>query len=422
MKKVGPHSKNYFLLATLIWVISAAYFFYDYTEQVIPNIIGQQLRLEFHFGSTTLSLIAGIYYLIYAIEQIPIGMVIDHFGPHKPLCFAILLASIATLLFSYSSSTAQLILFRFFIGAGAAFSFVTCLKLVSNWFPERIFASMAGLTNLVGMCGAIFGGEPLTLIVKAIGWRNTMLYLSFAGMGLFLLVVLIIRNAPPKSKRFRDLAGESRGVKKTLSDLKHMISHPYAWIDGLYAFMINVPFAGIGALWGVAFAEKAYHLQPAEAAFLSSMIFIGGIPGSFLVGWISDRLRLRKLPMIVCALGALIIMTILLYTPSLPLLAAYILMFFLGFFSSGNVVAYAYGHDIRPPGSAGISLGFINTCLIAGSALSQLFIGWLLGKVSSSNVYSLNDYRYALTSVIAALVIALVAACFLKETRAVSTH
>lgn len=423
MLSIKPKTKKTFtLLAVLIWGIAASYFFYDYTQQVIPNIIGQQLELEFHFGSTLLSLIAGIYYLIYAIEQIPIGMIIDHFGPHKPLCIAVLIASIATLLFSYSQSAYQLVLFRFFIGAAAAFSFVTCLKLVSNWFPEKVFASMTGLTNLIGMCGAIFGGAPLTVIINNIGWRHTMLYLSFIGLVIFILVLFIIRNSPIQNKQYKKLLTASRGIHKTLSDLRYMISHPYAWIDGLYAFMINVPFAGIGALWGVAFFEKAYHLHPENAAFLSSMIFVGGIFGSFVVGWFSDRICRRKLPMILCAVGALITMIILLYTSNLSLRTAYVMMFLLGFFSSGNVIAYAYGHDIRPPGSAGISLGFINTCLIVGSALSQFFIGWLLERISASSAYTLVDYRYALTSVVVALIIAFFAACFLKETGAKSIH
>ncbi len=160
--------------------------------------------------------------------------------------------------------------------------------------------------------------------------------------------------------------------------------------------------------------ETVCHLDSVHAALINSMVFVGAIPGSLFFGWFSDYIKRRKLPMLLAAIGAVLIMALMLYV-HLPYWALYTTFLLLGFFCSGNVVAYAYGLDIRPAGSAGVSLVFVNTCLIGGSALSQPIIGWLLQ-------HSHQNFVKAFSLVIICLVISLILACFLKETRCRVLH
>ncbi len=111
-----------------------------------------------------------------------------------------------------------------------------------------------------------------------------------------------------------------------------------------------------------------------------------------------------------------------LYIPSLALWQMKILLILLGFFASGNVLAYAYGHDIRPPNSAGISLGFVNTWLIGGSAASQPAIGWVLDRIAPSHGPDQHSYLIALSMVTLCMGVATLAALCLKETHARDIH
>ena len=149
-----------------------------------------------------------------------------------------------------------------------------------------------------------------------------------------------------------------------------------------------------------------------------SMIFVGAIPGSFFFGWFSDRIGKRGIPMIIASAGGLICMASVVYVPHIPYTLMFGLMLFLGFCCSGNVVAYAFGNDISPKGADGISLGFVNTFLIGGSALAQPLIGWLLEHGSSSiKDLSIIEFRYSLTVLVIAKAFALCSALVIHKLR-----
>lgn len=395
--------------AWLIWLVAACYFFYDYMHQVAPSVMSSGFRASFGADDVTIGLIASIYFYSYACLQIPIGLTVDHFGPRRPLTIAALVAAGFSLVFSFVDSSSMAIVVRCLIGAGAAFSFVSCLKLVSIWFPSRFAGSLVGLTNMVGMIGAIVAGAPLAVAVHAFGWRGTLQWLAGIGVVLAILIFLIVRDHPTQ-----DELKHQRGLKKSWADVKHIFANPFSWLNGFYAASINLGFAALGALWGTSFLETVYHLAPVHAALINSMVFVGAIPGSLFFGWFSDWIKRRKLPMLLAALGAVIVMVLILYV-HLPQWALYATFLCLGFFCSGNVVAYAYGLDIRPAGSAGVSLGFVNTCLIGGSALSQPIIGWLLQR-------SGQNFVEAFSLVIICLAISLVLALFIKETHCKVLH
>jgi MFS family permease len=125
--------------------------------------------------------------------------------------------------------------------------------------------------------------------------------------------------------------------------------------------------------------------------------------------------------MLAAAVGGLVCMCALLYLPGLSFTSLRLLLAALGFFCSANIVSYAVSHDISAPSQAGLALGFLNTCFYAGSAISQPLVGKLLDLRSAARgaagIESLTagDFRFALSSVVAALLLSLVAALLLKE-------
>jgi len=87
-------------LPWLIWVLSALFVVFNYIQQVVPNIIAVDLSHTFKATESTLGNIAASYFYAYAILQIPVGLIVDRFGTHRPLVLAILTAGFGTLDFS----------------------------------------------------------------------------------------------------------------------------------------------------------------------------------------------------------------------------------------------------------------------------------------------------------------------------------
>jgi len=153
------------------------------------------------------------------------------------------------------------------------------------------------------------------------------------------------------------------------------------------------------------------------------MLFVGGIPGTLFFGWLSDRIKRRKMPMIGAAIAALGLMALLLYGPLMPFFLVYVLLIVEGFACSAYVVAFALANDVRPPGSAGISVGFVNTCSVASSAIFQPGVGAILDGISGQGgKLTAGDYRVALSTMAGLLALALVVALFSKETHCKPLH
>ncbi len=405
------------LMPWAIWAIATLYFFYDYMQQVAPGAMEKELAVHFHANAASMGLISSVYFYSYALMQIPIGIMADRFGPHRPLAVAATISTCAGAFFTFTATPSEAIGVRILLGAATGFSFVSCLKLVSNWFQPEKFATMVGLTNIVGMIGAVMGEAPLTRAVGILGWKGTILGVAAFGGIVTLLTIFLVRDHPPRIIQKHTLADKGSGLAEAFAALKKIACNPHAWLNASYAATINMIYTGFGALWGTSFIAKLYGISSTNAAIVVSMLFIGAIPGSFFFGWLADKLGKRSLPMIIAAAGGLISVCAVVYLTGIPIKIMYGLMLMLGFFCSGNVVAYAYGNDISPKGANGISLGFVNTFLIGGSALAQPIIGWMLVASSNGNEFTLADFRYSLSILIAAKAIALTAALIIGLTK-----
>jgi MFS family permease len=418
------HSKLKYL-PWIVWVIAAMYFFYDYMQQMAPGVMGTSIIREFNSAEGVLSSLASLYFLSYAVMQIPVGIITDHFGPHRPLVIAALVAMTGSMLFALAQSMSMIEASRLIIGFGTAFAYVATLKLVSNWFPASRFATMAGMTSLVGMIGAIVGGAPLAAAVTNLGWRGTSWILVAAAGGLAILIWLVVRDHPAGAARWEEHPEHGRGKSKSWQDLKHVVTKPKSWISGIYITTMNITFTAVGATWGTTFIQVAYGIDKVSAAVVVSMLFVGGLIGAPFWGWLSDRIHRRRLPMIVASVLSLVFMLVMLYLPGLPhipLSAVYVLFFVQGFCCNGLILGYAVGNDIRPPGSAGMSMGFANTVCAGGTTIFLHIITWLANvgaperAVQGLSKLHAGDFRFALIVLPVCLGIATIAGILTPET------
>ncbi len=406
-------------LPWIIWGIGASYFFYDYINQVIPGIIGPSLIQAFGVSAAALGTLSAYYFYSYAVMQIPVGLIVDHFGPHRALVVAALFAAGGNLLLARAGTFGDAEIYRLLVGFGAAFSYVSALKLVSNWFPASRFATLAGLTSTLGMIGAIVGSAPFADIVAHVGWRGSLVATGALGVGMALLILLVVRDHPKDAVAWHEKTGNERGLAKTASDLKHVFSKPQFWILGVYITTMNITFTAFGAVWGPSYLQKLYGISEVQAAGAVSLLFVGGIFGAIFFGSFSDRLERRKLPMLMASISALLFMIILRYGPTIPLTATYVLLFLQGFSCNALILGYSVAHDIRPAGSAGAAEGFANTLCAGGTAIFLPIMGWLSGGrhgTAGAGTLTLTDYRVALSFLIAALAVAVLMAFLTRET------
>ncbi len=403
-------------LPWFIWGLGAFFFFSEYFARVAPSVMALQLMSSFHVDALSLGTLSAFFYISYLGMQLPVGLLIDRYSMQKLLVGAGLICALGSFTFAIAPTVSIAAAGRFMIGFGAAFAFVSALKLALVWLPENRFGLFAGITQALGMLGAAFGEAPMSMIVERYGWRNTMYGIALMFLILAVLFYFFIKDKP------RPLSERHVNHQPFSSSLKAVFSNPQSWWNALYIGLLYAPTAAFGELWGVTFLRQAHGLSATDASFAIGLIFIGWGVGGPICGWLSDRIGRRKPLMFVSSACGFLLLSIIIFSTNLPEKTLFLLMFLFGFTNTALTVSYALASEINPRAVAGTSLALANVASVIIGASLQPVIGEILDVVWDGSVinhvqiFTLANYRSALTILPICSLLSLFFAFFLKET------
>ena len=405
----------------VIWGLGAAFFFSEYFARVAPSVMTHQLMATFHVTALTLGGLSAFFYYPYVLMQIPVGMLVDRYGPRRLLTLAALLTAIACTIFATSHHLRLTEIARAFMGFGASFAFVGALKLATIWFEPRRLGLLAGLTQGMGMLGAAVGVGVFGLVVTSLGWRSTILIIASILFVLAIFIGLLVRDRRATLLSHRVAASVAQ--VNIFEGLLIVFRNRHSWINALYAGLIYAPTGAFAELWGPSYLHRTYGFSDNLSALAVGTIFLGWAVGGPLVGWMTDKMQRRKPLMFLSGLFSLILISIVLYIPHIALPLLFVLFFLYGVSNTGVAIAYAVAGELNPQSVSGISIAFTNmvSILIAGWLL-QPAIGWLLDLrwtgiwIHGAPFYSAQDFREAMFILPFCLVIACGLVFFIKET------
>lgn len=407
--------KNSKFFPWIVWGLTAIFFFYTFLLQVSPSVMVRDLMSAFSVHATSIGNFASVYFMIYMIMQIPVGILFDRFSARWLLTMAAATCGIGCVLFATAHSFSMAIFSRALIGLGSSFAVVGSFNIASLWFSPKRFAAITGLTITIGMFGAVAGESPLALMINYLGWRASMNIFAVVGIVFSILIWLIIRN--PKSQKQQHHTKIS-----ILTGLKYIFTSKQSWLAALYGGFLYAPTPIFGALWGVPFLMHSHHISKPIAAAIISSIFFGWMFGSPFFGWMSDFLARRKPPMIIGAIGGLITLTSVIYIQNLPTYTLAMLLFAFGFLSSGFILAFALIKEINPARYSATSIGFTNTLNSVWCTILQPVVGIVLdflwqGKMKDHvRIYNITNYHFALSILPLLIICSIILLPFIKET------
>ena len=406
--------KPSYLLPCLVWGISCLFVTYQMLLQTSPSVMINDLQQAFGLDTLGVSLLSTSFFYPYVLLQIPAGMLIDRVHPRYCLAACFIGIALMTLLFAFSHELGMARGSRILQGVFSAPSVVPALYLAAVWFPPKYFALLAGLTEMIGMSGSAVGQLVLAPCSSALGWRMTLLICAVIGVVLALLTLLIIKN---KANGTNSAAVEIPHDTHILRSLHIVVSCPQAWINGLFAGLLFAVSAAFGSFWCIPYLQEVYGFSLNQAAASSSLVLFGVALGAPVLGGISDRLGLRKLPMIISTAIALLLSLVVLYVPHLGVTVLCVTLFFLGFCSAAYALPYAVVREIMPNHVRGTAMGYTNLmCIFIGAPIVQPLIGWWLDKELAQTTTTALAYQHALIIIPVCLAIGFVAAFFVRET------
>ncbi len=425
-------SKRSMLIAWVICGIGAVFYSYEYLLRITPSVMEPALREHFSLSATGFGIFSACYYYAYVPMQLPVGVLMDRWGPRRLLTLACAVSVLGIWMFAGTSIVSFAAAGRFLTGFGSAFAFVGVLKLATIWLPEDKLAMVAGLAAALGTVGAMIGDNLLGAMVRHLGWQHAVNLTALFGLGVIVLMWFGIHD---KKKNLDEDGGTVTSFKEGLADLKFILTSKQIWINGAFGCLIYLPTTVFAELWGIPYLSHARGLPLESAEFANSLVFMGFMCGAPLWGYVSDRLHQRRVPMFIGALGAGIMMTLVLYLPGVKVNMLYIMMFILGLFYSVQAVVFAVGRELSPKEAAGTAIATTNMFVMLGAMFLQPLIGSLLdhsvvsryGQTLASmqlktdgmrELYTTGDYRFAMMVLPIGIFLAAFLTLFLKETHA----
>lgn len=387
--------------------LALVFYAYESMLRVSPSIMSHDLMLDFNLTAAGLSNLAAYYYYIYTPMQILVGMLMDRFGPRALLSIAALVCTIGSFAFGYTKIVALAKVGRFMIGLGSSFAFVGVLKLAANWLPKNCIAIAAGITMAVGMIGGFFCDTVLPHWVVQYGWRGTTIGAAWFGVGLFVMLLIVLRDSTGvKAPRAR----MADSMKEVFFNMFSILKDRNLWVNGMIGCMMWLPIAIYAETWGNGYLVDVRGFSAEQASSVNSWVFIGWAVGGPMLGYLSDYFKRRKLLLSLGSLASAAMFVLFLSVEFNPWIMGFIL-FLAGLAGSTQVLVFAVSRDNVPSVASGSAAAFTNLLVMLAGVLQPLsgFIMDLVHK-GTSHHYPPSAYSAALSLVPLALLVS----CFLS--------
>lgn len=260
-----------------IWVIASIFYAYQYILRVMPNIMMSDLLQQFNIDTATFGQFSGVYYIGYSLMHLPIGIMLDRFGPKKVMPVCILMTAVGLLPIIFSDFWVYPLLGRALIGMGSSAAILGTFKIIRLSFSEKRFTRMLSFSVTIGLIGAIYGGGPINYLCTVWGYKTVTAIFAGLAVALSILTYWIVPNIKAKQ------------TTSILSDVKEVMFSPKVMFICLFAGLMLGPLEGFADVWGTEFLKQVYGFEGTLAASLPSAIFIGMCFGAPLLGIIAEK-------------------------------------------------------------------------------------------------------------------------------------
>jgi len=403
-----PTAKAGVRMATVAWLLTSVYYFYQYSLRSAPAVMMPQLSEAFGLTALGVASIVGLFYYGYSPFSLVAGAAMDRFGPRRLVPFAAVAVGIGAFLFASGQSQIASV-GRFVQGAGGVFALVGAIYIATKNFPASQAATLIGATQMFGMAGGSAGQFVVgPMISRGLSWDKFWIGMGVAGIVIGAILFFLIPS--------EQTSAPSGGLKTIVRGFGVVFRNPQSILCGLISGLLFIPTTIFDMIWGVRFLQEAYGFNYAAAVLRSSMVPLGWIIGCPLLGFISDRMGRRK-PVIVAG-GLVLLATIAWALYGIPgVFPPYVIGLIAGIASGAAMLPYTIIKEANPPELGGTATGVVNFLNFTFSALLGPVFGWILARVSGgATQMQLSDYRTTFAPLLIGIGIAIVFALVLKET------
>jgi len=182
-------------LSLIIILLSSIYFISQFSRASL-GVVVIDIAADLNLNSEQIGRLGGIFFLSFALTQVPLGIILDAFNPIKIIIYMMFIVFSGFFLFRFADNYSLLILARILQGVGCGVCLMGPLVVLTKILGPKDFALYSGIVMGLGGLGALFATEPFFYIVSKVGWGSAFYYFSFLILFLIFLLYLF-----PKEKK-----------------------------------------------------------------------------------------------------------------------------------------------------------------------------------------------------------------------------
>jgi predicted MFS family arabinose efflux permease len=365
-------------------------YYISYIFRAVNAVLGPTLAAEFGLTASALGLLTGIYFFAFGLFQVPLGVLLDRFGPRRVNGSLLVLATAGAVCFSLSSSFEMLILSRALIGLGVSACLMASVQAFVLWFPPQRTATMIALAYSMGGLGAISASAPLEVALRHFDWREIFQALAAATLVLSLVFAFVVPEHPG--------ARRAGGLREQLAGLGSIARDGAFWRIAVAIGTNQCAVLALFTLWITAWLRDVAGFDRAAAAQGFAAAAVALIAGYFFFARLADARARRgrsQLPLLAGGIGAtLFTLTLLVLGITKGALALWCGFMFFG---AGATLAHSIATRRYPREMAGRVNTALNTFTFFGIFLGQWGTGAILNLFPpTATGYDPRGYFWAL--------------------------
>lgn len=346
----------------------AAGYFLSYLFRTINAVIAGDLVAELNLSAADLGLLTSVYFLVFVAVQLPLGALLDRFGPGLVQSVLMLFASTGALIFASADSFTGLVIGRSLIGFGVAVALMAGVKAVGMWFPPDRLPLATGCLVTLGALGALTATGPADLLLQHVGWRA--LFVMLAGLSAIAALVVLFAAPEPASRP---------PSQRSTARFSAIYREPRFWrIAPLSALGVGTSWS-LQGLWASSWLRDVDGLDRAAVVNLLTVMAIAVCTSALLLGLAADRLRragVKTESILVSTLGlSMLAQAALVLRWPLPSVLLWTIIAAAG---AATVLSFALMGEYFPKAMSGRANGALNFLHVGAAFALQSATGFIL--------------------------------------------
>lgn len=390
-EKVDSAYKKYRLQVFL-----SAYFGYMLYYFVRSNFsLAKVYLVQQGFSKTELGLVASALGMAYGISKFVMGNLSDRSNPRYFLAVGIILSGVVNLFFPVTSSITVMFILMFLNGWFQGMGWAPCGRTMTHWFSDKERGVKMSIWNTAHNVG---GGFIATIALVGVsmfgGWKGIFYFPALIAIVGGLVYIVFAKDTPQSvglppieeyTNDYPEIQVDDREREMTSKEIlfKYVLNNKYLWYIAIANVFVYLVRYGI-INWVPTYLNEAKHFSPKDTAIAFQIYEYAAIPGTIIVGWISDKLfHGRRAPIgIICMIG--VTAGVFVYWNSTSLLAINITLAIIGALIYGPVMLIGVSAlDMVPKKAAGTAAGFTGLFgYMGGQVLAEIAMGAIVDKFS----------------------------------------